>query len=196
MTATATATAENGEAANDESSKLLGTAAAAAVAAAVGDDDEADDDDEYDSGVDIPGQGGGRKKGGGGLGAITPPLGFCLFGYFVNKLITEVSYVLRLDGLLFCCFTPCFGSRQAGHATKLGFCRYAAVAGTGVNAAEIKYFSPHLYSTKKTEEACTVGRGGGMDTWMPAEIGHDKDQGCRKSSAAAYCLFSACPRRP
>lgn len=91
-TATATVAAGvviNGGAANHESSKLLGGAAAASAEA--DDDDDDDEDDEYDSGVDIPGE--GRKKGRGGLGAITPPLGFCLFGYFVNKLITEVSFV-------------------------------------------------------------------------------------------------------
>lgn len=30
----------------------------------------------------------------GSLSVITPPLGFCLFGYFVNKLITEVNRFL------------------------------------------------------------------------------------------------------
>lgn len=84
--------AENGEPASQESSKLLVGGAAGDDEDGVDDEDDVDEDDEYDSGVDIPGQ--GRKKGRGGLGAITPPLGFCLFGYFVNKLITEVcAYV-------------------------------------------------------------------------------------------------------
>eukprot|EP00903_Cladosiphon_okamuranus_P007004 g6815.t1 len=98
-TATATAAVagiENGgEPADHESSKLLdGGAAGAAGAGAEAEDedededeDDADEDVEYGSGGDLSGA--GRKKRCGGLGAITPPLGFCLFGYFVNKLITE-----------------------------------------------------------------------------------------------------------
>lgn len=35
--------------------------------------------------------GGGDGGGCGAFSAITPPLTFCLFGYFINKLVTEVS---------------------------------------------------------------------------------------------------------
>ncbi|CAB1098638.1 unnamed protein product [Ectocarpus sp. CCAP 1310/34] len=57
--------------------------------------DPAEEVDDYDSEVELPRDGksgaGGKQGGAGGsLGAVTPPLGFCLFGYFVNKLITEM----------------------------------------------------------------------------------------------------------
>lgn len=86
----------NGGLDSNESAKLLGKRGTAdgGVSGGGGVDGE---DGEYDSGADVPGDGtknGGAGTGGGGgaggLGAITPPLGFCLFGYFVNKLITEV----------------------------------------------------------------------------------------------------------
>lgn len=44
-------------------------------------------EEEFEEGEGHEAQCGGNC---GPLSAVTPPLGFCLFGYFVNKLITEV----------------------------------------------------------------------------------------------------------
>lgn len=92
-----------------ESAKLLSHAGGGVEGRAAGyqqdDDDDGDGDDEdrregtWSSLEEGGGEKGGRSRKCGRWGAITPPLGLCLFGYFVNKLITEVNH--RQYGCLF-----------------------------------------------------------------------------------------------